>query len=247
MHHWPTSNDSLSQQLVHNQRIVRNGYAAFRAPPLGLRPTGEELAAAASSWAEQMLRGGPNKQLPQDHIPPSTLGELRKHIGNVQNFSAALLPPGVRRLPVFYPFCGVDLVNALALFPHSPRYVMLAGLPLGDPLCFVIAQCRDHMTQMTLKFIGHWQYQGFAWTQTTKMNQYLSWWTCCNTSSVFPGSPTLSIGVTAPLVLSLALAGHRIEHLHLSGDATHLQLRTDRTLVDYFARTISTETSVYAL
>ena len=271
-HHWPTSNDSLSLQLIDKQRQVRDAYAAYRAPPLGLRATGEELAAAASSWAEQMLRGGRNLQLPQDHIPPDTLHALRKHMKKATDFSNASLPPGVRRLPVFCnsppfepgtqwsadrlspclpralsdPFCGVDLYNALALFPDSPRYVMLAALPLGDPLCFVIPQCRLHMTKMVLKFLAHWAWQGFAWTQTAKMHQYLSHWSCCGKTNetVFPGSPGLPIGLTAPLVLSLALAGHRIEHIRLSDDATHLQLRTDRTRVDYFSRTISPEPRV---
>ena len=153
----------------------------------------------------------------------------------------------MRRLPVLYPFSGVDLLHALALFPHSPRYVMLAALPLGDLLCFVIAQCRDHMSKMTAKFMDHWAYQGFAWTQTYAMNKLLHQWPCCGNGTLFPGSPKLSAGLAGPLVLSLALMGHRVEHLLLSGDATHLQLRTDRTRVDYFARTISPETSVCAL
>ena len=101
VHHWPTSNESLSTQLADKQRTVRDGYAAYRAPPLGLQPTGEELAAAASSWVEQMLRGGRNLQLLQDHIPPDTLDALRKHRNSVAKFSATSLPPGVRRLPVF--------------------------------------------------------------------------------------------------------------------------------------------------
>ena len=72
------------------------------------------------------------------------LQRLRAHMATVHNFSAAKLPPGVRRLPVFYPFCGVDLGHALALFPDSPSHVMLAAIPLGDPLCFLIAKCREH-------------------------------------------------------------------------------------------------------
>ena len=99
--HWPTSNDSLSKELAKQQRAVRDSYAAYRAPPLGLQPTGEALAAAAASWAEQMLRGGRNEQLPQDHIPPDTLGAMRMHRDRATNFSAASLPVSVRRLPVF--------------------------------------------------------------------------------------------------------------------------------------------------
>ena len=55
-------------------------------------------------------------------------------------------------------------MHALALFPHAPRY-MLAGLPLGDPLC------RAHATKMVGKFMAHWAWNSFAWTQTFKMNQ----------------------------------------------------------------------------
>ena len=99
--HWPTSNDSLSKELAKQQRAVRDSYAAYRAPPLGLQPTGEALAAAAASWAEQMLRGGRNEQLPQDHIPPDILGAMRMHRNRATNFSAASLPVSVRRLPVF--------------------------------------------------------------------------------------------------------------------------------------------------
>ena len=265
----PTSNDSFSQELAKQQRTVRDSYAAYRAPPLGLQPTGEALAAAAASWAEQMLRGGRNEQLPQDHLSPDILDAMRMHRNLATNFSAASLPAGVRRLPVFCnspfrtsdpftgdcsidpspralsdPFCGVDLHNALALFPDSPRYVMLAALPLGDPLCLVIPQCRLHMTKMALKFYSHLRYQGFAWAQTRSMRNYFTFWSCCGNGTVFPGSPDVPIGVTAPLVLSLALAGHRIEHIRLSDDATHLQLRTDRTRVDYFSRTISSDPRV---
>ena len=155
--------------------------------------------------------------------------------------------PQVRRLGVFYPFCGVDLGHALALFPDAPRHVMLAALPLGDPLCFVIAQCREHMTKMMGNFLRHWAWQGFGWTQTFRMNQYLYRWTCCDNSTAFRlGSPPLSIGVIAPLVLSLAMAGHKIEHLYMDDGATHLQRRTDRTRVNYFSRTISPEPSVCA-
>ena len=121
---------------------------------------------------------------------------------------------------------------------------MLAALPLGDPLCLVIPQCRLHMTKMALKFYSHLRYQDFAWAQTRSMHQYFNAWSCCGNGTVFPGSPSVPIGVTAPLVLSLALAGHRIEHIRLSDDATHLQLRTDRTRVDYFSRTISPDPSV---
>ena len=157
------------------------------------------------------------------------------------------MAPQVRRLGVFYPFCGVDLGHALALFPDAPRHVMLAALPLGDPLCFVIAQCREHMTKMMGNFLRHWAWQGFGWTQTFRMNQYLYRWTCCDNSTAFRlGSPPLSIGVIAPLVLSLAMAGHKIEHLYMDDGATHLQLRTDRTRVNYFSRTISPEPSVCA-
>lgn len=98
---WPTSNDSLSKELAKQQRTVRDRYAAYRLPPLGLQPKGEALAAAAASWAEQMLRGGRNEQLPQDHIPPDLLQALRMHRTRATNFSAALLPKGVRRLRVF--------------------------------------------------------------------------------------------------------------------------------------------------
>ena len=121
---------------------------------------------------------------------------------------------------------------------------MLAALPLGDPLCLVIPQCRLHMTKMALKFYSHLRYQDFAWAQTRSMHQYFNSWSCCGNGTVFPGSPSVPIGVTAPLVLSLALAGHRIEHIRLSDDATHLHLRTDRTRVDYFSRTISSDPSV---
>jgi hypothetical protein len=100
------------------------------------------------------------------------------------------------------------------------------------------------MTEMMGIFLRHWDYQGFGWTQTFRMNQYLYHRTCCGNSTALPGSPPLSIGVAAPLVLSLALNGHRIEHMHMSKDATHLQILTDRTRVDYFSRTISPEPDV---
>ena len=77
------------------------------------------------------------------------------------------------------------------------------------------------MTEMMGIFLRHWDYQGFGWTQTFRMNQYLYHRTCCGNSTALPGSPPLSIGVAAPLVLSLALNGHRIEHMHMSKDATH--------------------------
>lgn len=140
--HWPTSNDALSEQLLRAQRTIREGYAAQHhtaGAGLALQPTGGRLAAAASSWAKQVLRGVP---LPAGLEP--VLQRLRAHMATVHNFSAAKLPPGVRRLPVFYPFCGVDLGHALALFPDSPSHVMLAAIPLGDPLCFLIAKCREH-------------------------------------------------------------------------------------------------------
>jgi len=158
MQNWPISNDTLTQDLLQSQQRMRHSYAQLS--PLGLHPTGEELAAAANSWADEALR---------DRGFPAAA--LRGHLAAVRDFSNHRLPRAVTRLPVLYPFCGVDLMHALALFPHAPRYVMLAGLPLGDPICFVIPECRAHMTKMLIKFMAHWMWNGFAWTQTFKMNQ----------------------------------------------------------------------------
>lgn len=83
---WPTSNDSLSIQLLHAQRTIRNGYAANRAA-FALDPTGEQLAAAASSWAAQVLESVPLADVLQG---------LRAHMASVRNFSVATLPPRVR-------------------------------------------------------------------------------------------------------------------------------------------------------
>ena len=84
---WPTSNDSLSIQLSLAQRTIRSGYAAHRAA-FALEPTGEQLAAAASSWAAQVLESVPSL------TPP--LRGLRAHMASVHNFSVATLPPRVR-------------------------------------------------------------------------------------------------------------------------------------------------------
>jgi len=94
VHHWPISNDSYSQQLLLIQRTASAEYAAYRAPPLGLDPTGEELAAAASSWAEEMLRGSRSNGRPGSYLLERLQINLRDHIGRVHNFSAAWLPPG---------------------------------------------------------------------------------------------------------------------------------------------------------
>ena len=83
---WPTSNDSLSIQLSHAQRTIRSGYAAHRAAFV-LDPTGEQLAAAASSWAAQVLESVPLAD---------ALQGLLAHMASVHMFSVATLPPRVR-------------------------------------------------------------------------------------------------------------------------------------------------------
>jgi len=83
---WPTSNDPLSIQLSLAQRTIRDGYVAHRAA-LALDPTGEQLAAAASSWAAQVLASVPLSE---------ALRGLRVHMASVHNFSMATLPPRVR-------------------------------------------------------------------------------------------------------------------------------------------------------
>ena len=106
------------------------------------------------------------------------------------------------------------------------------------------------------------------------MTQYFFWWGMGN-GTLFEDSPQLAVGVMPPLVLSLRLMGHTIEQLHLSEDATHLHIRTNRSgdgtgpgasasasagaaeggadaapvhrsRVDYFSRTIALDPEVWA-
>ena len=58
--------------------------------------------------------------------------------------------------------------------------------------------------------------------------QYFVWWGTAN-GTLFDRSPSLLVGVMPAFVLSLRLMGHSIEQLHLSDDATHLYIRTNRS------------------
>jgi hypothetical protein len=93
---------------------------------------------AAEAWASQQASG---------HRQRPVADGVRRRLASLRNFSAARLPEAVRarRLPVFYPFCGADLLTAAGLFPGAPRYVLVSAMPVGDPACFVV-QSRSWLT-----------------------------------------------------------------------------------------------------
>ena len=70
-------------------------------------------------------------------------------------FTQHVYPPAVHTLPVLYPFAGVDLLTAHALFPHAPEYSLLADLPLGNLSCVAHRACRKQAVRAAIDFFTH--------------------------------------------------------------------------------------------
>jgi hypothetical protein len=73
--------------------------------------------------------------------------------------------------PVFYPFCGVDLINLHGLFPNAKEVFMLAALPLGSFSCFLSPQCSNAALGASLRMYKAWfdREHGAAWSGTGQM------------------------------------------------------------------------------
>ena len=175
----------------------------------------------------------------------------------VGQFMAHRTPPKLRTLPVFYPFSGVDLWWATALFPHAPRYVMLAYLPLGNLEPFADSGCRDFYAYIHGKFYGGAAFNHFAWTSTTDMLRRFESapWESTARPGVSPdGRPArpdlwtqncthfAPMGVLPALLFTLRAHNHTLTGAALDGD--RLTLTTDRTVVTYLRRKVSTDPEV---
>ena len=140
-------------------------------------------------------------------------GLVRRHV-----------PMRLSGLPCFYPFGGADLLTATALVPDAPHYIIVSKLPLGDPECFLSAECRSFALETLREYFNSWEAHFFAWTETTYMTRWFSMTPAAGINA--------SLGVLPVLVASLAALGHNLTGLETHG-STGLTLITDTTRVTY--------------
>ena len=236
---WPLGHDWYSHTIAHMHREETATYDAYvHTLPYGVRPPPDnrKLIEEATTWAKELL----------NHADLGAVlngaDSLRIRLRTMQTFSATHVHGTYRGLPVLYPFSGFDVLSAFAFFPNAPRFVMLAGLSHGDPICFLIAACRTNLANVVTRMLQHWAYRGYAWTETNVMERTLHQFTCCE-NQTFAGSPPLRPGIIGLLVTSVVLMGHELVELGLQQDG-HLRLVTDHTSIDYFSRAIAIDEAV---
>ena len=119
---------------------------------------------------------------------------LRVRQPTVLNFSEATFPRRLRGKPVFYPFSGVDLLNARLFFPSSRMYHLVANIQVGDVDCLCRAACVSTAFDVARGFLDSWASFHFARLSTGRMEGLAA--------SQQGGS---TIGVFPALLLNLAL------------------------------------------
>lgn len=231
---WPVGNDWYSQTIADMHRAENATYSAYmHILPGGVRPLPgtRELIDAATTWAHLLLNTSAMQKLLNGP------GSIRNHFKRIKSFSVNHVRGTGRGLPVFYPFCGFDLLTALSLFPDAPRFTLIAGLSLGDPTCFLIPMCRANLAKVSITMFQHWAYHEYAWTETIFMSRMMLHRPCC-ANEIFINSPPLHPGIIGLLVLSVILVGHTLREIELHPDG-HLRVLTDHTSIEYFSRAIS--------
>lgn len=238
---WPIGSDWYSQKMVqiHQQETI--AYASYlHILPGGTRPSPQDgkMLASVTEWAHEVMN--------RPDIRNLLIGanSLRSRLDIMNRFSSTHVLGDRHVVEVFYPFSGFDLPTALAFFPDSPRVTMIAGLSHGDPICFLIPECRANLALVTAKMLQHWARHGYAWTETYIMERILHNMNCCE-NRTFSRSPSLQPGVIGLLVISAAFMGHTLRELGILPGG-HLRIVTDRTTIDYFSRALAIDVNVQA-
>lgn len=221
---WPGKNYMrwLDQPLAGNWSSWRkqSTCAASRHKP--------QLRRAMQSWMaeldEAMRRPTPGFSggiLQRRRSDGTTLAHHRDLLGGLVRRH---VPMRLSGLPCFYPFGGADLLTVTALVPDAPHYIIVSKLPLGDPECFLSADCRSSAFETLREYFNAWESHFFAWTETTRMTR---WFTLMPAAGI-----NASLGVLPVLVASLAALGHNLTGLETHGP-TGLTLVTGTTRVTY--------------
>ena len=104
----------------------------------------------------------------------------------VLNFSEATFPRRLRGKPVFYPFSGVDLLNARLFFPSSRMYHLVANIQVGDVDCLCRAACVSTAFGVARGFFDSWASFNFARLSTGRMERLAASQQGGSTVGVFP-------------------------------------------------------------
>ena len=110
---------------------------------------------------------------------------------------------GKPKIPVLYFFSGADLYSMLGLFPRSPAYALVAGLPAGQMSCFLNATCAELATNRTHEWFAHIRVRSFGYSITRYMREYFE----------------ESTGILPAFIFILKLFGHSIASMetHFTG------------------------------
>ena len=155
---------------------------------------GDSLVGAMASWAEDSWD---KLRLDPKFHPKS----LETKLNTFKNFSETELPVWVRRLPVFYPFAGFDVLTARSFFPESPHYILTSWLPFGDMACFFSEGCRKAMVNATADVFSNWQWRNFAWSEEKRLTNAVF-----EKARFFPGF-NATFGIAPVLLTCLAVLG----------------------------------------
>ena len=104
----------------------------------------------------------------------------------VLNFSETTFPRRLQGKPVFYPFSGVDLLNARLLFPSSRMYHLVANMQVGDVDCLCRAACVSTAFDVARGYLNSWASFNFARLSTGRMERLAASQQGGSTMGVFP-------------------------------------------------------------
>ena len=155
---------------------------------------GDPLVAAMASWSKHSW-----DKLRVD--PRFHTKKLSHKLSAFQNFSETELPAWTRRLPVFYPFAGFDVLTARSFFPESPHFILTSCLPFGDVACFFSGGCRTAMVNAVEDVFLNWQWHDFAWSEERRLSPAIF-----EGSRYFPGF-NATFGIAPVLLFCLAVLG----------------------------------------
>jgi hypothetical protein len=192
--------ESLRQAALEARQAALEVTAAQKARKLarsrGSRrrePSVEEL----NTWVDAAVAALNN----HSELGPTLVAQLTRRAQELGRFANTTLnlPPSVSALPVLYPFSGIDLITAHALFPRAPSFTLAADLPAGRPWCLGSPRCAAAALSSVIDFFLHVTRYRFAWTSTTHMLSIVS--------------RGFLVGVEPILLVCLRLLGHRPERV----------------------------------
>jgi hypothetical protein len=183
---------------IRAQRGVRGANGGAEVVDSGGNATvsgdGDPLVGAMASWAEHSW----DKLRQVSRFHPE---RLETQLNAFRNFSQTELPAWMRRLPVFYPFAGFDVLTARSFFPESPHVILTSWLPFGDMACFFSEGCRAAMVNATADVFLNWQWRDFAWSEEKRLTNAVF-----EKARFFPGF-NATFGIAPVLLTCLAVLG----------------------------------------